>query len=386
MRCAYCFADKGHYGRTIARFMSPQTATQCIDHIVDTYRRIEKVKIIGGEPLLNCNTLQSALDALRQVVSDGRLESMPKIILNTNLTVGVNRLSSLLRDYPMAITVSLDGPEYIHDEFRRFSNGKGSFQIVDSNIRSLLSTTGQRILLEVVYHPNHLEYGFAMPDVHSFLEERYGSVDVFLHPVSGGKASFKGADHQPTPDSWHRYTTQMFELSQSYGRFLVQDAINSNQLDHLINLFIDLMYCKRNDAHCDVAVKSLTISARGTVYPCYIFSGLKDFVMAHNCTPEQLASDRFSSVQQRFIANTKSGNPTCAQCDLLKTCHNCPGEMLRRMGALNTVQPIICDFRLGYAEGLMLGLHRLLADRRLGYLLLSYLNNWNHRLASSAEE
>jgi len=241
MRCAYCFADKGHYGRTIARFMSPQTATQCIDHIVDTYRRIEKVKIIGGEPLLNCNTLQSALDALRQVVSDGRLESMPKIILNTNLTVGVNRLSSLLRDYPMAITVSLDGPEYIHDEFRRFSNGKGSFQIVDSNIRSLLSTTGQRILLEVVYHPNHLEYGFAMPDVHSFLEERYGSVDVFLHPVSGGKASFKGADHQPTPDSWHRYTTQMFELSQSYGRFLVQDAINSNQLDHLINLFIDLM-------------------------------------------------------------------------------------------------------------------------------------------------
>jgi radical SAM protein with 4Fe4S-binding SPASM domain len=119
----------------------------------------------------------------------------------------------------------------------------------------------------------------------------------------------------------------------------------------------ELTASSHKDAHCNLGVDTITIAADGIVYPCYMFIGQQDLQMADIGDPAGLATDRFATVQKRFLDNRKSTNPICAACSILNTCHTCPGAMTNNSGSLSTPVPMLCDYLVGYAEGMLLGLN-----------------------------
>ena len=52
LRCKYCYAKGGNYGRNRS-VMSKKTAKSFVDFCVTNFNRVDNVSFFGGEPLLN---------------------------------------------------------------------------------------------------------------------------------------------------------------------------------------------------------------------------------------------------------------------------------------------------------------------------------------------
>jgi len=80
----------------------------------------------GGEPLLAQATLSRILPYLRQLQ---KLQKLPfqnlHLLLDTNGTLLSDKEIKLCQEYQIEVTLALDGPQLIHDYYRR-EKGKGT--------------------------------------------------------------------------------------------------------------------------------------------------------------------------------------------------------------------------------------------------------------------
>ena len=90
----------------------------------------------GGETLMNFPVLQSTIAYARR-----RAAEMGKEIdfsLTTNATLLKPDVIEFLAENRVGVTISIDGPKEVQDQFRVFHNGTGSYDIVAPKIRELL--------------------------------------------------------------------------------------------------------------------------------------------------------------------------------------------------------------------------------------------------------
>ena len=71
----------------------------------------------------------------------------------------------------------------------------------------------------------------------------------------------------------------------------------------------------------------------------------------------------FDSVTDLLLANTKSSNQNCADCDIVTSCHACPGGMLDAEGAIDAPISLMCENMMGTIEGRLAGLGRINQQR-----------------------
>ncbi|WP_349267024.1 radical SAM protein [Thermoanaerobacterium thermosaccharolyticum] len=87
----------------------------------------------GGEPLLNWDVINLSIDYARTFRSDC------EISFTTNATLLTDEIISKIVHSKINITISLDGPQILHDANRVFANGAGTFELVMKNIKKLIS-------------------------------------------------------------------------------------------------------------------------------------------------------------------------------------------------------------------------------------------------------
>jgi len=125
LACAYCYADHGLY-HSPKSLMSPEYARAIVDRVTALYGRIETVQLFGGEPLMNLAAFNAIGEAFDLAVRDGRLPAMPRIVATTNGTLSGPRVVEVLKRWDVALTISWDGPDSVHDAVRPTANGKKS--------------------------------------------------------------------------------------------------------------------------------------------------------------------------------------------------------------------------------------------------------------------
>lgn len=85
----------------------------------------------GGEPLLV--SLENLLELIEYIDS---LENLC-IQIQTNATLITEEHIQLFKKFNVTVSVSIDGPKYLHDKYRVSSNSKPSFDAVYKNIKKL---------------------------------------------------------------------------------------------------------------------------------------------------------------------------------------------------------------------------------------------------------
>lgn len=129
LRCNYCFVKK------LPEMMDYDTAKATVDFFLKFGRKNNKIlKIYGGEPLLNFELLKKIIPYI--------IRNIP---FNNNLTLSLCTNAVLLKPehidffkkYNFQLAISLDGKKETHDRFRKFRNGKGSFDIIVKNLALL---------------------------------------------------------------------------------------------------------------------------------------------------------------------------------------------------------------------------------------------------------
>ncbi len=129
LACSYCYAGAGRLGRS-GKMMSPETGRQAVAQLFELAGDASYLNItfFGGEPLLNLPTLQTMVAAARE-----RARTIGKEV-GFSVTTNGTRFSEAAVGYldteGVSITVSMDGPALIHDQFRRSPSGNGSYDAI----------------------------------------------------------------------------------------------------------------------------------------------------------------------------------------------------------------------------------------------------------------
>jgi uncharacterized protein len=160
LRCGYCiynpqFKEKRNHGTDD---MSRDIAFLAIDYLESHSRYKDEVAVTfyGGEPLLQFPLIQASVD-----YAHGK---MPKkhvhFALTTNATLITPEMAGYLARKEFGVHVSLDGPEDVHDAYRKDARGNGSFEKTISGLKHLHDAYGEdrhRISLSMVYAPPYSE-------------------------------------------------------------------------------------------------------------------------------------------------------------------------------------------------------------------------------------
>ncbi|MGB2697393.1 MAG: radical SAM protein [Candidatus Zixiibacteriota bacterium] len=137
MRCKYCafsgayFYERSHQDNS----MSFETAKKVVDFFRAYSRKREKVyyTFYGGEPLLSFPLIKKVVDYVKSTERDRQVY----FGTTTNGTLLKDDLIDFLIQNKFLLTVSLNGPEQVHDRYRIFANGNPTFNAIISNLKRI---------------------------------------------------------------------------------------------------------------------------------------------------------------------------------------------------------------------------------------------------------
>jgi uncharacterized protein len=139
LACKYCFEGK----RKGKFYLSEETADKFIDFIKRsdlTGKESIKIVFYGGEPLLSLARIVSISERIGAFTKERGLKYGFTLVTNGTLLTSsvVNRLKPLGLQ---GVKVTLDGPKNIHDIYRPFKSGTGSFETILRNIKEVCDMT-----------------------------------------------------------------------------------------------------------------------------------------------------------------------------------------------------------------------------------------------------
>jgi uncharacterized protein len=137
LQCVYCYADalQGQDGLR----MNDEIGFSAIQYVSANAEKMELNSVGigfhgGGEPLIERRFIERILSKA-QMICTPRGQKL-HLTAATNASLGPDTMQWAGETFD-ALTISCDGPEFIHDVHRPFHNGLGSWKIIDRNLRML---------------------------------------------------------------------------------------------------------------------------------------------------------------------------------------------------------------------------------------------------------
>lgn len=338
LRCRYCYADGGAYGRPRGQ-MPRETAVAAINWAVRAHGGVRRVQFFGGEPLLNPRLMIEVCEYFRALKDAGEIRELPRFAMVTNGTLGDERVIELLRRYDMAVTISIDGPGPVHDALR----GEASFEKADRFARECLDASDLMVDFECTWTPVHVDMGIRVVDLVEFFHERYGVRVLHVVPVSARPDS---ALHLPAELRKNAYT----DAARYTVRTLAAGTPRANSLSHRV---LDALQKREpRGLYCPAGVGTLAVAADGGLYPCFMFVGDNRFRICRFGPDDKIHESRADEVSAIVHACKKDVHEDCLSCWAAPLCSGCigadfieTGDVTRRAG---------CDTMRAIAETILL--------------------------------
>ena len=155
LRCGYCiyndfYKEKRNYANVD---MTEEIAKKAIDYLKNHSEKKDMVGIsfYGGEPLLKYGLMKKVVDYAKE-----QINKEITFAITTNGTLINDNIASFLSSENFSVLVSLDGPEDIHDAWRKDIKKRGSFQRTLRGLCKLhksFENKLQKLGLSMVYAP-----------------------------------------------------------------------------------------------------------------------------------------------------------------------------------------------------------------------------------------
>jgi uncharacterized protein len=316
LSCRYCFyLDRaGLYPGSGAHRMSDRVLQAVVSKYLATEQRVYNFGWQGGEPTLMGSAFFRRVTGLQE--KHGRPGSVVANGLQTNGTLIDDELARHLAAYRFLVGVSLDGPAFIHDRYRRKLGGQASHADVIKGIRKLESHAVQFNILVLVSDAN---VGRAR-EVYRYLCDNGWYFQQYIPCVE------QGADGRPLPfsvsgEQWGDFLCALFDEWTRSGRGRVSIRLFDSLLGRLLDGTCNLCHLDDDCRHYYV------IEHNGDVYPCDFF--VQSDLRLGNLL-EQGWDDLGGSRAYRDFGARKSGwNAACSACAYLELC---AGDCLKHRG------------------------------------------------------
>jgi uncharacterized protein len=311
----------------------------CIHQILkENYVKERKIKIslYGGEPLLPTTVL-----AVEKILEKVREYSYFVSIITNGTQIG--RFMSLFdeyRDVVGSFIITLDGPQDVHDQRRKFADGRGTFNCIVQGI-DLLIASGFKIHISSILDAHNLS---RLPDLAEFIIAKGWHKNNNILDIRTGKVMFPlgNCSEYPYFLSEAELIHAWYELRESSP---VMEVFNKNLMgdlqvfSHLHSVFEQRDECSLPKLGGCAAVYPgvYAFGPDNLVYPCAEVVGRPKFAIGS-------FSDKLVWFDQR--ENWKKWNvwnfAKCRGCKFLTLCGgSCPLEVFRGDGKIR--EPVCPD-------------------------------------------
>jgi uncharacterized protein len=342
LSCTYCY----EYGEDKIvdtkngkkpKFMSEQTARESVDFMLREAgeNRLAHLTFFGGETLMNLPVLKSTIAYARRRAAEVGKEI--DFSLTTNATLLQPEVIEFLAENRVGVTISIDGPKEVQDQFRVFSNGSGSYDVVAPKVRELLRRhTTRPIGARVTLTTNNLD----IRNIFRHLTEEIGFWEVGFAPVT------------TAPNRAYAIAEQGFDTMLEQFRSLAEDFLKAaleNRHHGFSNVKDTLEEIHKGVSKpypCGAGLGLMGVSTDGDVALCHRFAGSDE----HKLGTVRDGIDRL--VQIGFLEKHHIDDKTdCRQCWARPLCAGgCYHEAHTRYG--DTAHPNLhyCEWIRGWTD------------------------------------
>ena len=295
LRCSYCYERVSDVWNQ-RRVMSWEVAKKAIDQFLFYIKKNEKerisVRFFGGEPLLNWDLIEKSMDYIKSNLPE---DIQVNYIINTNGTLIDDSRAEFLEKNNISVSLSVDGVKDIHDKFRVYPNGTGSFDIVDRKMNHLIAHRC-RFNLSVVCTEETLK---RLPDFIDYISEKQKKCDYHI-PVCFNFVQITDDEGQLSDDN-------KIDLLIEALKYADQNGVQSfGGLTHFV--FEKLLHGYIG-TFCGGSGSEFSVSPSGEIFPC---SGL-DIKLGNVDSFDEI----FKSKTYINLCKRKSGNiARCKDCEI----------------------------------------------------------------------
>ena len=143
LRCEYCFAAKGDFGR--GRMLMPfEVAKKAIDFLIEKSenRHNLEVDFFGGEPLMNFNVVKQTVEYARSI--EKQYNKNFRFTITTNgLLLTDDKIEFINREMSNVV-LSIDGRKEVNDRLRVRTDGSGCYDRIVPQYQKLVASRGDK--------------------------------------------------------------------------------------------------------------------------------------------------------------------------------------------------------------------------------------------------
>lgn len=308
LRCAYCFSNTGDAPPPDAGHrMSLATLDLIMRQALGNGRSPVSFIWQGGEPtVMGIDFYRKAVELHRRYAGDRQVVHS----LQTNGLLIDDTWCAFLRENAFLVGLSLDGPEHVHDRYRRAYSGEGSW-------RRVSRAAGRLLEAGVLVNAMSCVTAYSAPRVHevyAFLKATGFTYMQFI-PVIERDRSGRAASFSVSPEQYGAFLCDLCDL-------WLADFKEGNPTTS-VRLFDTLFFMLRGQPAPECGFMKtcgayLAIGPAGDAYPCDFFVSA-----AHRLGNVREASLEalLHSDRQRLFGQAKARlDPECLRCEWLRLC------------------------------------------------------------------
>lgn len=335
LNCKYCLIEKNFIDRkTQCKNLSYDTASNLLRSFWYTCKKTTKMKrtlmLYGGEPLLNGKVLESVIIQTREAELKGLTNGPVEIVLETNGTLVTEDIARFLASNNVFVIVSLDGNSSIHNENRKFKNGKGSWDRALNGFKTLRKNK-VNVVVSCVFTKTFAHQS------NSVITDLIREVD----PKSIGLNLFHVLQNRPIPQdetiTLIKEYIQTWEIARKEGLYI----------EHVMRRIRPLVTQKIRAVDCQACGHRLVSDTSGKLGICEGFLGL-DYYFKSRYDLDSIYKD---DVFQTWASRSQLKMKQCLGCNSQGICGGgCVYNGIVLNGEVNAPDPYICEAAQGLVK------------------------------------
>lgn len=310
--CKYCF----YHDRPTNPYKSdqiPRMTDKVLESMISQYLSIvgqyTSFSWQGGEPLL------MGLDFYKKVVEyQQRYGYSGQYVgnsLQTNAILITPELAKLFHDYNFLLGISLDGPKELHDYYRQYYDGNGTFDKVMESIKILTAYKVEFNILSVI---NDLTVKKPDEIYDFFFDNRF----YFMQFIPAVEFDNNGqpTEYSVKPNDYGNFLCKLFDRWYNNGN----PTVSIRTFDNIVTIYAGIR--SESCVYMKECGNYAVIEYNGDVYPC-------DFFVEEDLKLGNLMETPFKEI----INNPKMQSFSKMKCnDSYKACQDCQWEYICHCG------------------------------------------------------
>lgn len=270
LRCEYCFAAKGDFGR--GRMLMPlEVAKKAIDFLIEksgTRHNLE-VDFFGGEPLMNFDVVKETVAYARSIEKEHN-KNFRFTITTNGLLLTDDKIDFINREMSNVV-LSIDGRKEVNDRLRVRADGSGSYDTIVPKFQKLVATRGDKdYYARGTFTKFNLDF---TEDVLHLAELGFDQISV--EPVVSDPKLSYSIQEEDLP--------RVFEEYERLANTIIsrrKEGKGFNFFHFMIDLNQGPCAIKRLRG-CSCGNEYIAITPEGDIFPCHQFVGDEEWKMGN---------------------------------------------------------------------------------------------------------